>query len=96
MHIVSNCEGRLADGLDAFVFFRHDETGRGAELALEFAALDPGGALVCQDKPPGTKCVQEFEKCTVAGDCCDPKPPTMGLRKDRPSVPADNDDQGES
>jgi uncharacterized protein YecE (DUF72 family) len=28
----------LGDGLDAFVFFRHDETGRGAELALEFAA----------------------------------------------------------
>jgi uncharacterized protein YecE (DUF72 family) len=29
----------VADGLDAFVFFRHDDTGRGAELALEFAAL---------------------------------------------------------
>jgi hypothetical protein len=29
--------------------------------------------LVCQDKPPGTMCVQEFEKCTVDGDCCDPK-----------------------
>lgn len=29
----------VADGLDAFVFFRHDETGRGAELALEFAEL---------------------------------------------------------
>jgi hypothetical protein len=29
----------VADGLDAFVFFRHDEVGRGAELALEFAAL---------------------------------------------------------
>jgi uncharacterized protein YecE (DUF72 family) len=28
-----------ADGLDAFVFFRHDDAGRGAELALEFAAL---------------------------------------------------------
>jgi uncharacterized protein YecE (DUF72 family) len=28
-----------ADGLDVFVFFRHDEVGRGAELALEFAAL---------------------------------------------------------
>ncbi|HET9344368.1 MAG TPA: DUF72 domain-containing protein [Candidatus Limnocylindrales bacterium] len=27
------------DGLDAFVFFRHDDVGRGAELALEFAAL---------------------------------------------------------
>ena len=32
-----------------------------------------GGALVCSDKPPGTMCVQEFEKCAVDGDCCDPK-----------------------
>ena len=31
------------------------------------------GALVCQDKPPGTQCVNEFEKCTVDADCCDPK-----------------------
>jgi uncharacterized protein YecE (DUF72 family) len=29
----------LADGLDAFVFFRHDDVGRGAELALEFSAI---------------------------------------------------------
>ena len=29
----------VADGLDAFVFFRHDEVGRGAELALELADL---------------------------------------------------------
>jgi uncharacterized protein YecE (DUF72 family) len=29
----------VSDGLDAFVFFRHDEVGRGGELALEFAAL---------------------------------------------------------
>jgi uncharacterized protein YecE (DUF72 family) len=29
----------LADGIDAFVYFRHDEVGRGAELALELAAL---------------------------------------------------------
>jgi uncharacterized protein YecE (DUF72 family) len=28
----------LAAGDDAFVFFRHDETGRGAELALELQA----------------------------------------------------------
>ena len=27
------------DGLDAFVFFRHDEAGRGAELALEFREI---------------------------------------------------------
>ncbi len=31
-----------AHGLDAFVFFRHDEVGRGGELALEFAALTAG------------------------------------------------------
>jgi uncharacterized protein YecE (DUF72 family) len=34
------------DGLDAFVFFRHDDAGRGAELALEFEDLTgsaPGG-----------------------------------------------------
>ncbi len=29
----------LTDGVDAFVYFRHDEVGRGAELALELAAL---------------------------------------------------------
>ncbi len=29
----------LSDGVDAYVYFRHDEVGRGAELALEFAAL---------------------------------------------------------
>ena len=32
----------LADGLDAFVFFRHDDVGRGAELALAFAAMTGG------------------------------------------------------
>jgi uncharacterized protein YecE (DUF72 family) len=29
----------LSDGVDALVYFRHDEVGRGAELALELAAL---------------------------------------------------------
>jgi uncharacterized protein YecE (DUF72 family) len=29
----------LADGVDAYVYFRHDEVGRGAELALELAEL---------------------------------------------------------
>jgi uncharacterized protein YecE (DUF72 family) len=29
----------LEDGLDALVFFRHDEVGRGAELALELQSL---------------------------------------------------------
>ena len=35
----------LADGLDAYVFFRHAEVGRGAELALELAALAAAGGL---------------------------------------------------
>lgn len=34
----------LADGLDALVFFRHDEVGRGAELALELSSLVRGGS----------------------------------------------------
>jgi uncharacterized protein YecE (DUF72 family) len=29
----------VADGLDVYVFFRHDEVGRGGELAVEFGAL---------------------------------------------------------
>ena len=29
----------LSDGVDALVYFRHDEVGRGAELALELAVL---------------------------------------------------------
>jgi uncharacterized protein YecE (DUF72 family) len=29
----------VSDGLDAYVYFRHDEVGRGAELAVELAAL---------------------------------------------------------
>ena len=36
---LARLEPFLADGLDAFVFFRHDDVGRGAELALELAAL---------------------------------------------------------
>ncbi|MBX3191939.1 MAG: PD40 domain-containing protein [Labilithrix sp.] len=46
----------------------------GDECCNGFCRKDPdGGALVCMDKPPGTTCVQEFEKCTVDADCCDPK-----------------------
>jgi uncharacterized protein YecE (DUF72 family) len=46
---LARLEPFLADGLDAFVFFRHDDVGRGAELALELAALAaeagvPGGS----------------------------------------------------
>lgn len=36
---VARLEPFLTDGLDAYVFFRHDEVGRGAELAVELAAL---------------------------------------------------------
>jgi uncharacterized protein YecE (DUF72 family) len=36
---LARLEPFLADGLDAFVFFRHDDVGRGAELALELAQL---------------------------------------------------------
>jgi hypothetical protein len=43
-----------------------------------------GGALVCQDKPPGTVCVQEFEKCTVDADCCDPKFKCIANKCSRP------------
>ena len=45
----------------------------GDECCNGFCRKDPdGGALVCQDKPPGTTCVQEFEKCVVDADCCNP------------------------
>ena len=35
----------LADGIDAYVYFRHDEVGRGAELALELAVLGDGAGF---------------------------------------------------
>jgi uncharacterized protein YecE (DUF72 family) len=38
----------LADGIDAFVYFRHDEVGRGAELALELAALGDAAGFGAQ------------------------------------------------
>jgi uncharacterized protein YecE (DUF72 family) len=40
---LARLEPFLADGLDAYVYFRHDDVGRGAELAMEMAAL--AGAL---------------------------------------------------
>lgn len=40
----------LADGLDAYVFFRHDEVGRGAELAVELLALARAAGFA----PPST------------------------------------------
>lgn len=46
----------------------------GDECCNGFCRKDAqSGALVCQDKPPGGQCAQEFEKCTVDADCCDPK-----------------------
>jgi uncharacterized protein YecE (DUF72 family) len=45
----------VADGLDAFVFFRHDDVGRGAELALEFAELTaPSFGIPRPDQRPRT------------------------------------------
>jgi len=36
---LARLEPFLADGIDAYVYFRHDDVGHGAELALELAAL---------------------------------------------------------
>jgi uncharacterized protein YecE (DUF72 family) len=36
---VDRLEPFLADGVDAYVYFRHDEVGRGAELAVELATI---------------------------------------------------------
>ena len=38
----------LADGVDAFVYFRHDEVGRGAELALELAEIGDAAGFDAQ------------------------------------------------
>ncbi len=43
----------LASGDDAYVFFRHDETGRGPELALELAAAVVGGSGPGSGQTPG-------------------------------------------
>ena len=40
---LARLEPFLADGVDAYAYFRHDDVGRGAELATEMAAL--AGAL---------------------------------------------------
>ena len=36
---VDRLEPFLSDGVDAYVYFRHDDVGRGAELALELATI---------------------------------------------------------
>ena len=45
----------------------------GDECCNGFCRKDAAGALVCSDQPPGGQCSQEFEKCKVDADCCDPK-----------------------
>jgi uncharacterized protein YecE (DUF72 family) len=42
---LARLEPFLDDGLDAFVYFRHDDVGRGAELALELAGLGAEAGL---------------------------------------------------
>lgn len=46
---IDRLEPFLADGVDAFVYFRHDEVGRGAELALAFDAAARSAGFA----PPG-------------------------------------------
>ena len=43
----------LADGLDGYVFFRHDDVGRGGELALELLALARRAGLAPPPADPG-------------------------------------------
>ncbi len=51
-----------------------DSCETGDECCNGFCRKDAqSGALVCMDQPPGGQCAQEFEKCTVDADCCDPK-----------------------
>lgn len=57
----------------------------GDECCNGFCRKDEGGGLVCMDKPPGVQCVQEFEKCTVDADCCDPKYECIANKCTRPS-----------
>lgn len=49
---LARLEPFLADGLDGYVYFRHDEVGRGAELALELAALGDAAGFG-PGAPPG-------------------------------------------
>ncbi|HET7029813.1 MAG TPA: DUF72 domain-containing protein [Candidatus Limnocylindrales bacterium] len=42
---IDRLEPFLADGQDAYVFFRHDEVGRGAELALQLLELGRDAGL---------------------------------------------------
>jgi hypothetical protein len=45
----------------------------GDECCNGFCRKDANsGQLVCQDAPPGGQCSNEFEKCTIDADCCDP------------------------
>jgi uncharacterized protein YecE (DUF72 family) len=52
---VGRLEPFLADGVDAFVFFRHDEVGRGAELALELASAADRAGLAAASADAGSQ-----------------------------------------
>jgi hypothetical protein len=57
----------------------------GDECCNGFCRKDPdGGGLVCMDKPPGNTCAQEFEKCAIDADCCDPKLKCINGRCSKP------------
>lgn len=58
----------------------------GDECCNGFCRKDPqSGGLVCIDKPPGGQCAQEFEKCTVDADCCDPSFQCIAGKCSRPN-----------
>jgi uncharacterized protein YecE (DUF72 family) len=42
----------VSDGLDAYVYFRHDEVGRGPELAMELAELGASRWPAAAATPP--------------------------------------------
>jgi uncharacterized protein YecE (DUF72 family) len=51
---LARLEPFLADGLDTYVYFRHDEVGRGAELATELAGVAAERGLLTGSAPPGS------------------------------------------
>jgi hypothetical protein len=57
----------------------------GDECCNGFCRKNDSGALVCMDLPPGAQCAQEFEKCTVDADCCDPQFKCIAGKCSRPA-----------